>query len=170
MSESGGYHWGTGRRKSSVARVRIRDGKGQVQVNGKAVDNFFPTIQGQTSALAPLAATGAGERFDVWVNVRGGGTTGQAGATSLGLARALTSYEGANGPQDGGTIEVMPKVEEIEAGTIGEEPVALTPITKTVTYEERLREANLLTRDSRKVERKKYGRHGARRGFQWAKR
>jgi small subunit ribosomal protein S9 len=170
VTESGGYCWGTGRRKSSVARVRIRDGKGKIQVNGKEVDNFFPTIQDQTAALAPLVATGAGDRFDVWVNVRGGGTTGQAGATSLGLARALTSYEAGNGPQDGGTIEVMPDVEEIEAGVVGDEPVVLTPITKTVTYEERLREANLLTRDSRKVERKKYGRHGARRGFQWAKR
>ncbi len=126
------YVWGTGRRKTSVARVRIKAGTGQFVVNGKPFEDFFTTHEGRKAARQPLLATEMGSRYDVWVNVLGGGVTGQSGAVSLGLARALKS----------------------------DNPV-LEPI---------LREQGLLTRDSRMIERKKYGLHKARRATQFSKR
>jgi small subunit ribosomal protein S9 len=84
-----GFVWGTGRRKTAVARVRIRPGTGQILVNGRAFDSFFPVQQQRHDADAPLRATGAADKWDVWVNVRGGGPMGQSGAVRLGVARAL---------------------------------------------------------------------------------
>ena len=126
------YTWGLGRRKSSVARVRIKAGAGAFLVNGKPMDVFFPTLQGQQRATAPPEATETGTTYDVFCNVNGGGVTGQADAVRMGLARALNSL-------NPGFYEV-------------------------------LRDQGLLTRDSRMKERKKYGRRGARRGFQFSKR
>jgi len=126
------YIWGTGRRKTSTARVRIKPGTGKFTVNGKEVDAFFVTEDSRRSAMAPLNATETRNNYDVWVNVNGGGVTGQAGATSLGIARALR--------------------------------------TENENFEGTLREHGLLTRDSREVERKKYGRHKARRSTQFSKR
>ncbi len=83
------FTWGTGRRKTSVARVRIKSGAGQFHVNGKAVDAFFTTSDTLHAARRALAVTESASTYDVWVNVSGGGITGQAGAVSLGLARAL---------------------------------------------------------------------------------
>ncbi len=83
------YVWGTGRRKTSVARVRIKSGTGQFQVNGKAVKDFFTSYETFRSAMSPLTATESGKSYDVWVKVSGGGITGQADAVKLGLARAL---------------------------------------------------------------------------------
>lgn len=91
--DEGGYIWGTGRRKRSVARVRIRPGKGKLLVNKKKVDDYFARRQDRDAVVAPLKATDKTEAFDVFVNVRGGGTTGQAGATMLGIARALRNYD-----------------------------------------------------------------------------
>ena len=93
VKDSGGFTWGTGRRKSSIARVRIRPGKGDVQVNKKSIDDYFTQQQDRNSVVAPLKAIDAEKSFDVFVNVKGGGTTGQAGATMLGLARALKKYD-----------------------------------------------------------------------------
>ncbi len=93
VKDKGGFTWGTGRRKSSIARVRIRPGKGQVLVNKKSVDDYFTQQQDRNSVVAPLKAIDAEKSFDVFVNVKGGGTTGQAGATMLGLARALKKYD-----------------------------------------------------------------------------
>lgn len=126
------YVWGLGRRKSAVARVRIKPGSGAFQVNGKAMDEFFPCMEDRTRATAPLVVTESMQSYDVFCNVDGGGRTGQSGAVMLGLARALKSQN----------------------------PAAF----------ERLRDAGLLTRDARMKERKKYGRRGARRGFQFSKR
>ncbi|MCZ6596574.1 MAG: 30S ribosomal protein S9 [Planctomycetota bacterium] len=127
------FTWGLGRRKSSVARVRIRPGTGNFLVNGKSVDEYFTTLRDQKQAKAALeVGEGTGETYDIWCNVNGGGPHGQAGAVQLGLARALK--------------EVNPVLMEA------------------------LREDGLLTRDPRMKERKKYGRRGARRGFQWCKR
>ena len=126
------YTWGLGRRKTSVARVRIRPGSGAFLVNGKPCDEFFCNDQDRTRARAPLVDSELAESYDVFVNVKGGGTTGQSGAVQLGLARALK--------------EANPSVFEL------------------------LRENGHLTRDAREVERKKYGRRGARRGFQFSKR
>ena len=81
--------WGLGRRKSSVARVRLLAGAGGFVVNGRTVDAFFPTIENQRRAQSPLGAAQIEARYDVHVNVRGGGPTGQADAVRLGLARAL---------------------------------------------------------------------------------
>ncbi len=87
------YHWGTGRRKSSVARVRLAPGEGNVIVNGKACAEYFTRIDHRNHVTAALEATDRRLTYDVWVNVRGGGITGQAGAALLGVARALTVAE-----------------------------------------------------------------------------
>jgi small subunit ribosomal protein S9 len=80
---------GTGRRKTSVARVRIRRGKGQLMINERALEDFFPREQQRNSVLAPLKESGLLDKLDVSIRVHGGGITGQADACKLGLARAL---------------------------------------------------------------------------------
>lgn len=91
--DEGGYIWGMGRRKRSVARVRIRPGKGKLLVNKKEVDAYFARRQDRDAVVAPLKETDKLKVFDVFVNVRGGGTSGQAGAAMLGIARALKNYD-----------------------------------------------------------------------------
>lgn len=132
MAVNNPYVWGLGRRKSAVARVRIKPGAGAFFINGKALVEFFPTIQSRERATAPLRATETAQSYDVFCNVGGGGITGQSDAIMLGLARALKSTNPG--------------------------------------FDEVLRGNGLLTRDSRMKERKKYGRRGARRGFQFSKR
>lgn len=83
------YVWGTGRRKTSVARVRIKSGSGQFLVNDKPVEEFFSTLDTKRSALRALEATESRGSYDIWARVSGGGVTGQADAVSLGVARAL---------------------------------------------------------------------------------
>lgn len=83
------YVWGTGRRKTSVARVRIKAGSGQFVVNGRPVEDYFTTAATLGAATKPLDVTGARNTYDIWVRVGGGGVAGQAGAVSLGVARAL---------------------------------------------------------------------------------
>jgi small subunit ribosomal protein S9 len=89
----GGYWWGTGRRKSSVARVRIKPGEGKLLVNKKELGSYFAREQDRNAVLAPLQTIGAASSFDVFINVKGGGTTGQSGAARLGIARALRNYD-----------------------------------------------------------------------------
>ena len=91
--DKGGYYWGTGRRKSSVARVRIKPGDGKLLINKKELGDYFTREQDRKAVLAPLKTVDAEKSFDVFVNVRGGGTSGQAGATLLGIARALKNYD-----------------------------------------------------------------------------
>lgn len=88
-----GYIWGTGRRKRAVARVRIRTGDGKFVVNGKDMKEFFCTHEARMTANGPMEATETMGKYDVFVNVLGGGITGQAGATALGLGRALKGAE-----------------------------------------------------------------------------
>jgi small subunit ribosomal protein S9 len=83
------YIWGTGRRKTAVARVRIKPGTGSITVNGKDYQEFFPTDDMRNLVVGPLDATETREKFDIFANVRGGGPIGQAGAVRLGIARAL---------------------------------------------------------------------------------
>jgi len=83
------YYWGTGRRKSSIARVRIKKGNGKIVVNDKELDAYFPIDRDRGVVRFPLKTTKTLGEFDVLVNVAGGGITGQAGAISLGIARAL---------------------------------------------------------------------------------
>ena len=80
---------GTGRRKTAVARVRLSLGSGKITVNNRALDVYFPTEPLRTSATGPLTTTASVERFDIFVNVKGGGPAGQAGAVRHGIARAL---------------------------------------------------------------------------------
>jgi small subunit ribosomal protein S9 len=84
-----GVAMGTGRRKTSVARVRIKSGTGQVSINGRSLEDFFTTERNREFVEAPLKATNTHGTVDIWVRVVGGGTTGQAGAIMLGVARAL---------------------------------------------------------------------------------
>jgi small subunit ribosomal protein S9 len=130
--EKSSYCWGTGRRKSSVARVRIRPGDGKLLVNKRELGDYFTREQDREAVLAPLKTVEGEKAFDVFVNVRGGGTTGQSGAARLGIARALKSYD--------------------------------------ENYIQPLRDGGHLTRDSRMVERKKPGKPGARKRFQFSKR
>ena len=126
------WTWGLGRRKSAIARVRLKPGAGGFVVNGKPKDEYFVTIQTRQRACQPLETAESMGQYDIFCNVNGGGPSGQAEAVSLGIARALKT---------------------------------INPTTF-----ELLREQGLLTRDSRMKERKKYGRRGARRGFQFSKR
>lgn len=89
-----GYWWGTGRRKSSVARVRVKPGEGRFVINKKnGVEDHFKAPEHRNDMYAPLQVTSTEGRMDVFVNVQGGGLTGQAGAIRLGLARALKAYD-----------------------------------------------------------------------------
>ncbi len=83
------HFWGTGRRKTAHARVRVLPGAGKVSVNGRAIEDYFLSKRDLNTALKPLKITGLGDRFDVVVDCEGGGLTGQSGAVLLGLARAL---------------------------------------------------------------------------------
>ena len=89
VPEGGHYFWGTGRRKRSVARVRIRPGKGDFLVNKRPMDEYFRQEKDRAAVHSPLQIVHMLKSWDVFVNVGGGGSTGQAGAISLGLARAL---------------------------------------------------------------------------------
>ena len=89
----GDYYYGTGRRKSAVARVFLKAGKGQFIVNGKPVDEFFARETGRMIVRQPLEVTKSQTSFDIMVNVHGGGENGQAGAVRHGLARALIEYD-----------------------------------------------------------------------------
>lgn len=110
----GGYWWGTGRRKSSVARVRIKPGSGKFMVNKKKLDEYFTRAQDRKAVLAPLKAVDAEKAFDVFINVRGGGTTGQSGASLLGIARALKKYDEnfIHALRDGGHLTRDPRMVE----------------------------------------------------------
>jgi small subunit ribosomal protein S9 len=85
-------YYGTGRRKTSTARVFLRPGSGAVTINHKAFDTFFPTEALRTQIKQPLAVTETADKFDVLATIAGGGTAGQAGALRLGIARALVEY------------------------------------------------------------------------------
>ena len=141
----GQWNYGTGRRKSSVARVFIKKGSGQIVVNGKAIDDYFGRQTSIMIVKQPLLLTANDGAFDIKINVRGGGESGQAGAVRHGLARALTLANAALDP------DAMP-------------PPELTALKPDLSR------AGFVTRDAREVERKKVGLHGARRRKQFSKR
>ena len=91
--DKGGFIWGTGRRKSSIARVRIKPGSGKLIINSKELDKYFARVQDQQAIMAVLTTLNVEKSFDIFVNVGGGGTTGQSGAIVLGIARALKFYD-----------------------------------------------------------------------------
>ena len=91
--DKGGFWWGLGRRKSAVARVRLKPGSGKLLINKKELNDYFRRDQDRNAVIAPLKSAEAENAFDVFINVKGGGTTGQAGASLLGIARALLHYD-----------------------------------------------------------------------------
>ncbi len=109
-----GFWWGTGRRKSSVARVRIKPGSGKTVVNKKTLDEYFKRDQDRKSVLAPLKVVKGENLFDIYINVKGGGSTGQSGASLLGIARALRNYDSTYVPalRDNGLLTRDPRMVE----------------------------------------------------------
>ena len=89
----GNYNYGTGRRKSAVARVFLKTGQGKIIINGKPVDEYFARETGRMIVRQPLELTNHGATFDIMVNVNGGGESGQAGAVRHGITRALMDYD-----------------------------------------------------------------------------
>lgn len=124
--------YGTGRRKTAIARVFLREGSGKITVNGKTPEEYFPTVLMAENIKKPLGVTDTLSSFDLMITVSGGGQAGQSDACKHGIARALVAHDETNRPA--------------------------------------LRANGFLTRDSRMVERKKYGQRGARRKFQFSKR
>ena len=108
------YIWGLGRRKTAVARVRLAPGEGNILINGRPVEEYFTEDEDRKAVRAPLEATQAKARFDVWANVQGGGSTGQAGAVLLGIARALVGADSGLEPalRAGGYLTRDPRMVE----------------------------------------------------------
>ena len=125
-------YYGTGRRKSAIARVFLRPGTGEFKVNGRPFDQYFVTESQRSSARQPLISSETTSSLNVIANVSGGGVAGQADAVKLGIARALLQFN--------------------------------------AELRKKLKSEGLISRDSRKKERKKYGQKGARKRFQYSKR
>ena len=115
----GNWNYGTGRRKTSVARVFIKKGTGKIVVNGKPVDEFFARETGRMIVRQPLELTGMVEAFDIKVNVHGGGETGQAGAIRHGITRALIDYDAALKPSLSQAGFVTRDAREVERKKVG---------------------------------------------------
>ncbi|AXT45317.1 MULTISPECIES: 30S ribosomal protein S9 [Chromobacterium] len=116
---NGKYYYGTGRRKSSVARVFMQKGSGQIIVNGKPVDEYFARETGRMVIRQPLALTENLESFDIKVNVVGGGETGQAGAIRHGITRALIDFDTALKPALSAAGYVTRDAREVERKKVG---------------------------------------------------
>jgi small subunit ribosomal protein S9 len=123
---------GTGRRKTSIARVYVREGDGKITINGRKLDDYFTLLSHSESVRQPLMVTDCLGKYNIFIRVKGGGITGQADACKHGISRALVALDKSN-------------------------------------YST-LKANGFLTRDPRMVERKKYGKKGARRRFQFSKR
>lgn len=132
MAASDKVYYATGKRKTSAARVFLKPGTGKMTINGRPAENYLATPHGRVTVQVPFTVTENKNKFDAYVTVRGGGTTGQAEAIRHGIARALL--------------------------VVADE------------HRDPLKKAGLLTRDARAVERKKYGRHKARKSTQFSKR
>lgn len=131
---------GTGRRKRSVARVRMTSGKGKITINGRDVNEYLPFKTLVMDLMQPLEATKTTDKFDIDVTVHGGGFSGQTGAIRLGITRALLQYDQNTDP------------------------------TSDASFRRILKQAGFVTRDARIKERKKYGLKKARRAPQFSKR
>jgi small subunit ribosomal protein S9 len=115
----GDYYYGTGRRKSAVARVFMKPGKGEFQVNGKPIDQFFGRETGRMVVRQPLELTKNQATFDIMVNVYGGGESGQAGAVRHGISRALIEYDAALKPTLSAAGLVTRDAREVERKKVG---------------------------------------------------
>ncbi|WP_299460745.1 30S ribosomal protein S9 [uncultured Microscilla sp.] len=159
-----------GRRKTSIARVYLQEGSGQITVNKRDFAEYFPTDVLQTIVKQPIVAVDANEKFDIRANVTGGGVAGQAEALRHAIARALT-YKGKAKQRD------VQEQKRAIATDAEEQPVFTYPDKQNYAHlidadanREILKKEGLLIRDPRMVERKKYGRRKARRRFQFSKR
>ena len=124
--------YATGKRKTSAARVFLRQGSGQITINGQPMKKYVQTMTDQMILMSPLTLTDTKSKFDIYTTVKGGGTTGQVGAIKHGISKALLLFD--------------------------------------ESFRSKLKKSGFLTRDSRMVERKKYGLHKARRASQFSKR
>jgi len=115
----GDYYYGTGRRKTSVARVFIKKGSGKFVVNGKPLDEYFARETGRMVVRQPLELTSNLEAFDIKVNVRGGGESGQAGAVRHGVTRALMDYDETLKPALSAAGLVTRDAREVERKKVG---------------------------------------------------
>ena len=140
MAKAKVSYYGTGKRKSSIAKVTLTEGKGKVTVNGVDVHEYFPFETKVMDLAQPLELTNMTEKFDVNATVKGGGFSGQAGAVRLGIVKALLEYDSASDPDS------------------------------ETSFRKILKSAGLVTRDSRIKERKKPGLKKARRAPQFSKR
>jgi small subunit ribosomal protein S9 len=193
------FYIGTGRRKTAVARVRITEGKGNVVINDRPVDQYFSEDKDRAAVLGPLKVTEQLNRLDVFVKTTGGGITGQAGAVSQGIARALKtmfspetehkrhtfnntivikSYrDEARERERARAMPARPAAPKTIAPPLlpGAAPAPVVaaptdPAEIATGMIKKLRDSGYLTRDARMKERKKYGLRGARRGTQFSKR
>jgi len=140
----------TGRRKTAAARVFLKSGQGKITVNKLALSDFFARKTSRMLVMQPLVALDVADRFDIVVTVKGGGASGQAGAIRHGVTRALIAYNEATDGEDG------------EGGSSGSGGAS--------SWRRMLRKEGFVTRDPRSVERKKVGRHKARKKVQFSKR
>jgi small subunit ribosomal protein S9 len=140
-------YYGTGRRKTSTARVFLKPGKGSIVINDRTLDEYFGRETARMIVRQPLDVTDLHSKFDILVSVDGGGINGQAGAIRHGISRALVKFEQADSGENADSGD----------GSGG-------PIKRA------LRKAGYMTRDAREVERKKVGKHKARKGTQYSKR
>jgi len=115
----GNYYYGTGRRKTSVARVFIKQGSGKIVVNDKPIDEFFTRETGRMVVRQPLVITNHQGTFDIMVNVVGGGESGQAGAVRHGITRALIEYDGQLKPTLSKAGLVTRDAREVERKKVG---------------------------------------------------
>lgn len=115
----GNYNYGTGRRKSSVARVFIKSGSGAILVNGKPVDDYFARETGRMIVRQPLELTNNAASFDIMVNVHGGGESGQAGAVRHGITRALIDFDATLKPVLSKAGLVTRDAREVERKKVG---------------------------------------------------
>ena len=137
-------NYGTGRRKSSTARVFMRKGKGAIIINGRSIEDYFGRETARMVVRQPLEAVQVTGKFDFLITVAGGGPSGQSGAIRHGITRALIQYDEEDGGEGAGTDES--------------------------SFRRILRKAGFVTRDAREVERKKVGLHKARKATQYSKR
>jgi len=142
-------HYGTGRRKSSSARVFLSRGTGNIKINNREMAEYFGRQTASMIVMQPLQVVAMEGKFDIRVTVHGGGISGQAGAIRLGIARALVDYD---------------------EGGVEKEKVSASGAADASSFRRVLRQHGLLTRDARKVERKKPGLHKARKAPQYSKR
>lgn len=150
-------YYGTGRRKTCTARVFLRPGSGNIVVNKQNLDGYFTRKTARMVVRQPLVLAEAENKFDLFITVQGGGIMGQAGAIRHGVTRALIAYDEA----------LMPATSNAKGDA---EPSSSNPATEVNSLRKILRKAGFVTRDARKVERKKVGLHKARKAHQFSKR